>query len=272
MPLPVTEPPAQQNKIEDNILHFPLPSDASHSVSISLLGATVISWKANAIEQLYLSPLTVDPNVIQGKKAIRGGIPLIFPIFGKNEKFPNQHGFARNLPWTYDWSLTSLDEGEEENEENVAIQLSLKSKDLSLDIYTLFPFHFEVILSVKLFKNRLEMTLQVHHLCSSENLMSFEALFHTYFKISHISNVSIEGLQDLKYSDKLQGDAGFVLVEESLRIKSEVDRTFKNTPTTVTLTDANIKKISIQKKELPDLGKTDCFSKCCFAVLFCLCP
>ena len=74
MPLPVTEPPAQQNKIEDNILHFPLPSDASHSVSISLLGATVISWKANAIEQLYLSPLTVDPNVIQGKKAIRGGI------------------------------------------------------------------------------------------------------------------------------------------------------------------------------------------------------
>jgi D-hexose-6-phosphate mutarotase len=37
--------------------------------------------------------------VLDNKKAIRGGIPLVFPKFGPWSAGPN-HGFARIQPWT----------------------------------------------------------------------------------------------------------------------------------------------------------------------------
>jgi glucose-6-phosphate 1-epimerase len=41
-------------------------------------------------EQLFVS----KKSVFDGKKAIRGGIPFVFPIFGASNVLP-QHGFAR---------------------------------------------------------------------------------------------------------------------------------------------------------------------------------
>ena len=46
------------------------------SVTIYLYGATVTSWKANGEEQLFLS----SKANLDGSKAIRGGIPLVFPV------------------------------------------------------------------------------------------------------------------------------------------------------------------------------------------------
>ena len=41
-------------------------------------------------EQLFVS----KRSVFDGKKAIRGGVPFVFPIFGPSAVMP-QHGFAR---------------------------------------------------------------------------------------------------------------------------------------------------------------------------------
>ena len=62
------------------------------SCSIHLHGATIISWISNNIERLYLSEAAIFNNV----KAIRGGIPVVFPQFGQppQSSMP-QHGFAR---------------------------------------------------------------------------------------------------------------------------------------------------------------------------------
>lgn len=47
------------------------------SVEILLHGATVISWKdAKGDEKLWLS----EKAVLDGSKAVRGGIPLVFPV------------------------------------------------------------------------------------------------------------------------------------------------------------------------------------------------
>lgn len=47
------------------------------SVVVLLHGATVISWKdASGSEKLWLS----DKAVLDGSKAVRGGIPLVFPV------------------------------------------------------------------------------------------------------------------------------------------------------------------------------------------------
>lgn len=47
------------------------------SVEVLLHGATIISWKdAAGAEKLWLS----DAAVLDGSKAVRGGIPLVFPV------------------------------------------------------------------------------------------------------------------------------------------------------------------------------------------------
>jgi glucose-6-phosphate 1-epimerase len=47
------------------------------SIEILLYGATVISWKDSAgNEKLWLS----EAAVLDGSKAVRGGIPLVFPV------------------------------------------------------------------------------------------------------------------------------------------------------------------------------------------------
>lgn len=47
------------------------------SIEILLYGATIISWKTgNGEEKLWLS----DAAKLDGSKAVRGGIPLVFPV------------------------------------------------------------------------------------------------------------------------------------------------------------------------------------------------
>lgn len=64
-------------------------------------GATIMSYKSpDGREHLFVSR---DAKV-DGSKAIRGGIPLVFPIFGPPDPASGstmpQHGFARTNAWT----------------------------------------------------------------------------------------------------------------------------------------------------------------------------
>ena len=89
-----------------------------------MFGATVTSWKAaekggpgEPIERLFVS----SKAVLDGSKAVRGGIPVVFPCFGPPEhpdhsKLP-QHGFARNEFWAFDSVVM-------DNEAGVSVSLS----------------------------------------------------------------------------------------------------------------------------------------------------
>src|SRR2546421_11248220 len=46
------------------------------SVHVLLYGAAITSWKSNGKENLFLS----EKAVLDGSKAVRGGIPLVFPV------------------------------------------------------------------------------------------------------------------------------------------------------------------------------------------------
>jgi len=46
------------------------------SIEVILYGATVTSWKKNGQEQFWVS----SASKYDGKKAIRGGIPVVFPV------------------------------------------------------------------------------------------------------------------------------------------------------------------------------------------------
>lgn len=79
--------PAPQVSISDDNSRVTASLPTGESVEILLYGATVISWKsAGGKENLFLS----SKAHLDGSKAVRGGIPLVFPV---SRLIPHQ-GFA----------------------------------------------------------------------------------------------------------------------------------------------------------------------------------
>lgn len=72
-----------------NLKHGVAPST---SLTIYRYGATITSWSVDGHENLFLS----SKAVLDGTKAIRGGIPICFPSFGP-WKYGPAHGLARYL-------------------------------------------------------------------------------------------------------------------------------------------------------------------------------
>lgn len=69
--------PAPQVSISDDNSRVTASLPTGESVDILLYGATVISWKsASGKENLFLS----SKAHLDGSKAVRGGIPLVFPV------------------------------------------------------------------------------------------------------------------------------------------------------------------------------------------------
>ena len=70
-------------------------------------GATVISWKSpdaaggEPLERLFVS----SKAALDGSKPVRGGIPIVFPVFGAPAlaQFSKlkQHGYARCSTWSF---------------------------------------------------------------------------------------------------------------------------------------------------------------------------
>lgn len=81
----------------------------------------MLSWKSpESVERLFVS----SKAALDGSKPVRGGIPVVFPIFGAPDpakpKFSalSQHGYARSSKWSWD-GKTVMD-----NEAGVSVRLS----------------------------------------------------------------------------------------------------------------------------------------------------
>ncbi|CAH0481986.1 unnamed protein product [Peronospora belbahrii] len=167
----------------------------SHA-QVHLYGATVTSfYTAQEPERnvLFLSKRAI----LDGSQCIRGGIPLVFPVFGAVEGFPN-HGFAR----TQYWKLNQLDETVDDDDVESPIRATF-SLDISDDIKALYPHKFTLEYEVKLFANAL--TTSIHIQNKSEWEISFQALLHTYLSADDVRHegVAVEGLKGLTYYDKV---------------------------------------------------------------------
>lgn len=69
------------------------------AVTILFYGATVISWKADGRENLFLS----DKAALDGSKPVRGGIPLVFPACAASDAVPSVLTSSSNITsgfWT----------------------------------------------------------------------------------------------------------------------------------------------------------------------------
>ena len=126
--------------------------------------------------------------VMDGSKAIRGGIPILFPICGNlpdnifyyqdQEYHLKQHGFARDMPWQVLGQSTN---------DLAKIILCLKSYSQTLEVY---PFEFELIFSYELQGNKLVINQSYENKSSSK--MPFSCGFHPYFNCDDKSKLSLD--------------------------------------------------------------------------------
>ena len=170
-------------------------------------------------------------------KAIRGGIPVIFPWFGAKADDPAapQHGFARSM----EWELRDVhDIGGA-----TAVALALSASDATR---RWLPNDFEVLYTISV-GSTLDLIMEVRNL--SDEPMRFEEALHTYFQVGDVRNVTIDGLGGRTFIDKVDRFQRKAQTQASIRITGETDRVYLDTPDTVAVTDPGMqRRISVSKE------------------------
>ena len=202
-------------------------SNEAASAKIALQGAHLFEYtRRNENPLLWISPTAR----FEKNRAIRGGIPVCWPWFGKDTRYPDgpQHGFARTALWT----LTDI--GEPDASTTVAT-LSLDHTDVE---QSWFPYRFRVTLRIVIGKT-LEISLQTENL--DERPFTLTEALHTYFAVGDIASVQILGLQNTVYADALDAFA-HKSSAGAITITQETDRVYLDTNHTVIIRDDALRR------------------------------
>ncbi|GMM49699.1 glucose-6-phosphate 1-epimerase [Starmerella bacillaris] len=206
-------------KVDDTIVTVTSPESPNTSIEILKFGATVLSWKVNGEEKLWLS----EHSKLDGSKAVRGGIPLVFPRFGPSkgnhpatDKLP-QHGFARNNEWEF---LGQVDES--------TVQFGLSPEEISKEAQEQWGYDFKLIATFKLVSvDKLQLSIEVENLDTKP--FDFNFLFHTYFRIPDIKHVQVTNLDNIKYKNQVTNMIE-TKVSGPILFNGEYDSIFENVP------------------------------------------
>lgn len=194
--------------------------------TVSLFGAHLLSWKtADGKERLFVSSQTP----LDGSKAIRGGVPVIFPQF--NVRGPGlRHGFARVSTWRL--SDSGGDGGRS------FLEFSLNQDDLSAEHAQAWPHAFELTLRFTLHGDAIDADFKVRN--SGATAFPFGVALHTYYDVGHLSATSISGLQHQRYTDHHLNTA--TQEHPALHFTEKHDRLYQSTPAlTLNTADATLR-------------------------------
>lgn len=162
---------------------------AGGRAAIALHGGHLLSWvPAGGEDVLWLSPrLDAAP------AAIRGGVPVIWPYFGRQgqtDAVPS-HGFVRTVRW-------ALADVRRDPDGVVALSLAPPQyPDLGLAL------RMELRIG-----RTLEQTLETTN--TGQAPVVFTQALHSYFRVSDVADVRVEGVRDLRFLDKNDGYAEHV--------------------------------------------------------------
>ena len=150
--------------------------------------------------------------MLDGTKAIRGGIPLCLPWFGSPTDSPTRpgqgasaHGFARTSPWTL------LGSTHPANDAPASFSFELHHTG---ETSALYPHSFCARLDITA-GAELNMTLTLTN--EDDHPFAIEAALHTYLHVGDVKDVTVEGLDGERYYDKVReryatqtGDVTFI--------------------------------------------------------------
>lgn len=180
-----------------------------HSADIYFHGATVTSWVHNGNERLFVS----NSCVWNGVKAIRGGVPLVFPQFGRPLDSMPQHGVVRDKPWSL--KHVRLDN------QSVSAVFSIASTEETLSKW---PHEFALEYTVTLSLICLECSLVAINTGKTD--FEAHALLHTYIRVPQVEDLCVSGFNHLSYADKTRGGGVFTEEHALATIAGEVDRVY----------------------------------------------
>lgn len=214
--------------------------DRGHNTTctVNLFGANVVSWRVNQKEQLFVSRRAQ----FDDKQPIRGGVPVVFPHFGK-WTFGPHHGFARIAHWKVE------KEPEQLVNRDVVVILSLEDNDFTRSMWN-YPFKLIYRLTLK----ERELYFNIHVCNTSTKFMfGFNLLFHTHIRVPDVRNCKISGLYECLFIDKTQNNSKHNENEILVNIKEYTSRIYKDTEIEHVVTNIIFdRNMRIKKKNLPD--------------------
>ena len=203
------------------------------SAVIATQGAHLMTWAPKGAKPVvWLSP---DAKLAPGK-SIRGGVPICWPWFGAHATeagFP-AHGFARTTPWQIVETSTLADGASQ-------LVFELDPTDMPKQQWP----HASTVQCIITVGQTLQMELLTYN--KGDDEISISEALHTYFAVSDVRNISIDGLDGCQYLDKVDGfkekqQAG------SIAFSSEVDRVYVDTQADCIINDPGLaRKIRISK-------------------------
>ncbi|MBL4827877.1 MAG: D-hexose-6-phosphate mutarotase [Spongiibacteraceae bacterium] len=183
-----------------------------------------------------------ESNDYQQGKSLRGGIPICWPWFGDLSRNPDNvkqqigdianapaHGFVREQLW-------QLDQVEIVNPKLTRLTLSLTLAE-NTNAYWSYPCALQLTIIIG---QQLTLQLQIKNL--SQQTFAFSNALHSYFAVGDINQVTINGLESHPYIDCLDQWQSHTQ-DSALSINQEVDRIYKNTNNTISITDSAWKRV-----------------------------
>jgi len=195
---------------------------------IYLLGACVTHFQRHGEPPLlFLS----EKSRFENGSPIRGGIPVIFPWFGKPVDKSGQHGFVRARPWEF-------------------VEAKAQPDGIVTALFRLPPCPELPSIAVE-YVVAIGETLTVELIVTnkSSSNFAFENCLHTYFTVGDINAVSVVGLKGVDYLDSLDGASRKTEAGDAIRFTGEVDRIYINTPQAAEIRDGALHRgIRVEKE------------------------
>ncbi|TVT81770.1 D-hexose-6-phosphate mutarotase [Pseudomonas sp. H3(2019)] len=195
-------------------------------------GAHILSYQlAGQPPLIWLN----DEAVFKTGKSIRAGVPVCWPWFGNLDRNPpsvqamrvsNEAPTAHGLVRTMDWELGAI----EAEGESLKVEFVLPYLEGGLPGW---PYPVDLKLSIRLDE-------QLHINLTSQNQgstpVTISQALHSYYAVSDVRNVHVEGLDGLSYIETLD-NWKTVTQNGDLRFAGETDRIYLNTPAQLSIVD-----------------------------------
>lgn len=191
------------------------------TAGISLFGGHVISYVPQGQPDLIWMS---EEAKFDGKTALRGGIPVCWPWFGRIAA--PAHGFAR----TATWELVE----HRESSAGVIVELALSP---SKDTLNIWPHSFDTRLIVEV-SDELKVSLRVTN--TDDHEWHFSGALHTYLNVGDINHTKTTGM-GLEYLDSLANGA-VTKGDECLVLTDTIDRVYTQPEDMIKVQDTNLNR------------------------------
>ena len=198
--------------------------------TISVYAGQVLSFQpATQSEVMFVSSQAYR----QAGKAIKGGAPICWPWFGPDPegRRPN-HGFVRNRLWQMR-DVVSTQDG--------ATQVIMGLVDTA-ETRKIWDYSFDMAIAITVGS---VLTIELTTRNIGEQSFSITQALHSYFKVGDIEQVTVLGLADKRYLDKVDEGKQKTQAGE-ITFSGECDRIYLDVPAELAIEDRQLnRKIEI---------------------------